>query len=340
MLSLAPSAALGLAAASLLVVPVFHVLRPQQSVAAPPSIKKPLDPAAWGADHVGQPAPQFMESGECLFCHRIDVGITWAGNKHNRTVREPQADEPAMVALRADARTKPFADDVQLILGDTRAQRFLKRDKAYGKLDLLSTTAAMGRGRRPRLESIERVHWDDQAFATACAGCHTTAVDPQTHAFAAVSLDCFACHGDGPAEHSNDPKLMPLAKARADSAAVVTSVCASCHVRFGKSKTSGLPYPTNFVAGDNLFKDFQVDFGRADDEKMNPADRHVMANVRDVVVEGIETVTCLSCHDVHAGSTKKHRALKTQQSCMMCHDAGAPISGHKTYTVHSERCQY
>ena len=67
---------------------------------------------------------------------------------------------------------------------------------------------------------------------------------------------------------------------------MVTSICASCHVRFGKSKTCGLPYPTNFVAGDNLFKDFQVDFGQADDEKLNPADRHVIANVRDVVVEG------------------------------------------------------
>ena len=56
---------------------------------------------------------------------------------------------------------------------------------------------------------------------------------------------------------------MPLAKARKDSPAAVTShLRQSCHVRFGKSKSSGLPYPTNFVAGDNLFKDFQVDFGQ------------------------------------------------------------------------------
>ena len=41
---------------------------------------------------------------------------------------------------------------------------------------------------------------------------------------------------------------------------MVTSICAQCHVRTGKSRSTGLPYPNNFVAGDNLFRDFQVDF--------------------------------------------------------------------------------
>ena len=133
---------------------------------------------------------------------------------------------------------------------------------------------------------------------------------------------------------------MPLAKARKDSPAAVTSICASCHVRFGKSKSSGLPYPTNFVAGDNLFKDFQVDFDGADDPKLNPADRHVLDNVRDVVLYGRQTMTCLSCHDVHAGSSKKHRDLPVEAICLHCHDTAQPIKGHKTYEVHSDRCQY
>src|SRR5262249_44913434 len=145
-----------------------------------------------------------------------------------------------------------------------------------------------------------------------------TAVNPQTHAFAEPYIDCFSCHGDAPEEHANDAKLMPLAKARKDSAAAVTSVCASCHARFGKSKASGLPYPTNFVAGDNLFKDFQVDFAVADDPKLNPADAHVMQNVRDVVLHGRESTTCLSCHDVHTGSSKKHRELAVTQYCEHC----------------------
>ena len=63
-------------------------------------------------------------------------------------------------------------------------------------------------------------------------------------------------------------------------------------------------------------------------------------NVRDVVLYGREAMTCLSCHDVHAGSSKQHRDAAGQQYCLHCHDAGQPIKGHKTYEVHSERCQY
>ena len=35
-----------------------------------------------------------------------------------------------------------------------------------------------------------------------------------------------------------------------------------------------------------------------------------------------------------------NRELASEQSCLRCHDAGTPIKGHKTYDVHSERCQY
>jgi hypothetical protein len=308
--------------------------------AAPPGDRPRLDPVAWGTDHVDQPLPDYMDSGECLFCHRTKVGVTWGRNKHSRTIREAVPAEPSLAALVADPQTKPFAEEAQMILGDTRAQRFLKKSPAYGKAELLSVVAAFGRSRRPKLESTDNPRWDAEIFALQCAGCHTTAVDPQTRAFAAVSIDCYSCHGDASEEHANDPKLMPLAKARKDSAAVVTSICASCHLRSGKSKTSGLPYPTNFVAGDNLFRDFQVDFDRADDEALNPADRHVLQNVRDVVLVGDQSTTCLSCHDVHAGSSKKHRDLPVVQSCSLCHESAQPIRGHKTYDVHSERCQY
>ena len=60
-----------------------------------------------------------MESGECLFCHRNEVGTTWGTNKHNRTIREADADNPALAALKANPATKPLADEVQLLMGDT-----------------------------------------------------------------------------------------------------------------------------------------------------------------------------------------------------------------------------
>ncbi|MEX0677349.1 MAG: hypothetical protein WD063_09755 [Pirellulales bacterium] len=340
-LTVFPAAALALAAIALAAALAVRAGAAARLWAAPPAGgEKRLDPAAWGSDHVGQPVPQFMESGECLFCHRNEVGGTWQTNKHNRTIRDAEAGEPAMRALAAEPKTRDLADEVELILGDTRAQKFLKRSAAYGKVDLLSAGASFGRGRRARIDAPETPRWDAETFAAECAGCHATAVNPRTHAFATVSLDCFTCHGNAPDEHTDDPKLMLLAKARNDSPAVVTSICASCHVRVGKSKVTGLAYPTNFVAGDNLFKDFQVDWNVADDPKLNPADRHVMDNVRDVALYGRESTTCLSCHDVHTGSSKKHRDLPTVQYCRHCHDPGNPIKGHKNYEVHSDRCRY
>ena len=345
------------ALATLLAVAVgASLLAPGQLSAAAPEEKKsagkgeeaiaakPLDPAAWGSDHVGQPLPAYTEGGECLFCHRHQVGVTWQTNKHNRTIRDAEATEPAVRALRENADTKSIAGEVTLLLGDTRAQRFLKRSEAYGQVELLSTSAKFARGARARLEATDKPHWDTEKFAKQCAGCHTTAVDPETHAFAAVSLDCYACHGDASTDHATDTTLMPLAKARKDSPAAVSSICGSCHIRFGKSRATGLPYPTNFVAGDNLFKDFEVDWSVLDAKdpktQLNPADGHVLENLRDVVIAGNESVTCLSCHDVHKGSTAKHRELAVTKYCQHCHTASNPIKGHKNYRVTSERCEY
>jgi len=336
--SLLPSLAVG--AGCLVAIAVLDSRHSGKLVAAPPTKPLRLDPAAWGSDHVGKDVPPYMESGECLFCHREQVGGTWQTNKHNRTIRDAEASEPAMQALAADPSTKPLATEVKLLMGDTRAQRFLKRSAAYGKADILSVAAVFGRGRRARLTGTDKAHWDTELFAAACAGCHTTAVDPKTHGFATVALDCFACHGDAPEAHTEDAKLISLAKTRKDSPAVVASICGSCHVRFGKSKASGLPYPTNFVAGDNLFKDFEVDWNVTDDPKLNPADGHVMDNLRDIVLFNRESTTCLSCHDVHTGSSKKHRELPVVENCQRCHEPGSPIKGHKAYDVHSERCQY
>ena len=85
-------------------------------------------------------------------------------------------------------------------------------------------------------------------------------LETTTRAFAARSLDCYVCHGDVPAEHTKRPERAHLSKKSKEPARVVTSVCAQCHVRTGRAKSSGLPYPNTFVAGDNLFRDFRVDF--------------------------------------------------------------------------------
>jgi len=299
-----------------------------------------LDPAAWGSDHVGQPVPAYATGDECLFCHRLKIGPTWGANRHARTIRDLDEQSPALAALK-QSPAKERAHEIQFVMGDRRRQRFLKPARAYGRLEILSTEWIPPRDQQPQqLLSADRPHWDLNQFGNSCAGCHSTAVDPDQQAFSAMSLDCFVCHGEVPAEHAKNPALVHLSAARKTEAREVTSICAQCHVRIGKSRSSGRPYPNNFVAGDNLFRDFQVDFSDSAVRDLSTADRHVLENVRDVVVYGNEQVTCLTCHDVHNQSSRKHRFVAQSSLCLSCHHAEGPKRKLKPFSIHSQACGY
>lgn len=301
----------------------------------------PDPPSQWGNDHVGKPIPEFASGDECLFCHRNDVGPSWGDNHHNRTLRTVEADAPAVAAMKQDPQLQEAAAAITLVFGERRRQRFLKPAAGYGQLELLSTQwSPTHGGTKGRLLDAAEPKWDAKQFGNDCAGCHATAVDPKTRSFAALSLDCYVCHGDVPAKHAKDTVEVYLAKKRNDPARVTTSICAQCHVRTGKSKSSGLPYPNNFVAGDNLFRDFEVDLSEKAIAAQNPADRHVLENVRDVVILGKDAVTCLSCHQVHRQSTKIHHRVRESAACATCHPASGSKKEHKSYEVHSTTCGY
>lgn len=298
------------------------------------------DPAAWGSDHAGKPVPEYIPGDECLFCHRNDIGNAWQKNAHRTTLlqREDAGDLAAM--LQAEPKLAAFAKDVTHFLGYRRHVRFLKKD-GYGKFDLLSVRLDLNRERQPAFANLDGARWEGSAkFAARCAGCHTTAVDPATGAFSAIGHDCYACHGVVDLEHTNDTSKIFLSKKRRADVRAITATCASCHLRdFAKSQSSGRPYPNNFVAGDNLFRDYQVAWDKADDASLNPGDRHVYRNVRDVMIAGSDT-TCLGCHRVHANDTLKHRRVLTNDGCQDCHNATGPKTAVKAYTVHSALCEY
>ncbi len=308
---------------------------------APQAGGNPLDPAAWGSDHVDAELPEFIEQGECLFCHRIDVGNTWQTDLHANTVRDAPPDHPAVRALAAHAEAAPLLTEVGLLVGGETHARFARRSATFGKLDLLSLHADRGRGRSFRLVGDLPGAWDNgDHFAERCAGCHASGVEREGGTFFAVGHDCFVCHGDVPLEHTEETELVYLAKARRDPPQVVTSLCAQCHLRGGSSRATGRPYATNFVAGDNLFRDYQIDWSLADDPRLNPGDRHVIQNVRDVVLAGQREITCLSCHQVHGNDTRRHRELPVGPSCAVCHEPGKPLSEPTGYEVHSKTCEY
>ncbi len=282
---------------------------------SPLACAQDLDPAAWGSSHAGKPVPEFIHGDECLFCHRNDIGSRWQKNAHGITIRQ-RKDAPSLAVPPA------LASQVEYFLGGRNHVRYLKKD-GYGKLAIFTAAGA----------------WDRSRFADACAGCHATAVEAATRTFAYYGLDCYTCHGVVDLNHTRDTSLILLSKKNAAPARVVTSICAQCHLRGGKSRSTGLPYANNFVAGDNLFQDFQVDFSLADRAELNPGDLHVWRNVGDVVLRG-SGLTCLGCHSVHGSSSAKHRRVLSGPICLDCHYEGKPRKEVRSYTVRSATCEY
>ena len=221
-------------------------------------------------DHVGKPLPDYVTGDECLFCHDRTVGITWQTNPHAWTIR-PVGIPP---------KTSAPPTGASHVLGDAAHARWL-RLSGYGRFDLLA---------------VDGKTWQGDIFAKRCAGCHTTAVDPKTRAFAAFALDCFACHGVVPAAHTGDTSQVWLSKKHERTPRLIASICGQCHLRGARSVSSGLPYANNFVAGDALFAEFRMD--------LTTGEGHIYRNVRDVLERGSD-VTCVSCHRVHSGSPQK-----------------------------------
>jgi predicted CXXCH cytochrome family protein len=304
------------------------------------SPQKKLDPAAWGSNHAGKPVPEYVRGDECLFCHRNDIGPGWQKISHGITVRQREDAPELQELVKSQGALSALAPQIEYFLGSRHRVRFLKKE-GYGKFALLSTQAEVGADKRAqKWLDLEKPSWDKDRFGNRCAGCHTTGVDASTKAFSSFGIDCYACHGVVDLNHTADTSLIFLSRKRRSDARAITSACAQCHLRTGKSRSTGLPYPNNFVAGDNLFQDFDVDFSKVDDESLNAGDRHVLRNVRDVAQDGSEFPTCISCHDVHKQSSLKHRRAPRTAICSDCHNAEGPIKGSKPFAVHSALCEY
>ena len=301
-----------------------------------------VDPASWGGNHVGKPIPEYVHGDECLFCHRNTIGVTWQKNAHGVAVRQGE-DAPELHALATKLpELSSVVNEIGYFLGSRHRVRFLKKS-GYGKFSILNLQAVLGanvdKGGVIDKASGSSASWDKEKFGLRCAGCHATAVDAGTNSFSAFGIDCYACHGVATLDHSNNTALMWLSKKRRDDVRAITSICAQCHVRYGKSRSTGLPYANTFIAGDNLFQDFAVDFTKIDDETVNPGDRHVLRSVRDVAVRGDLSTFCLTCHDLHVSSTARHSQARRGAICADCH--GAKFTPQvKAYEVHSPLCEY
>ena len=323
----------------LLFLSVWPYVSTRASASGQERPQKPLDPAAWGGNHVGKPMPEYVHGDECLFCHRSDIGNGWQKNAHALTVRQAEDAPELREVLKSQSGLAKVAPEVEFFLGSRHRVRFLKKS-GYGKFAMLSTQAALGPDHKAaKWIDLEKPAWDKDRFGDRCAGCHASGVDVRSREFSAFGLDCYTCHGNVNLDHTGDTSLIWLSKKNRKDVKAIISTCAQCHLRMGKSRSSGLPYANNFVAGDNLFQDYEVDFSKADDPNLNPGDRHVLRNVRDVVLYGQENQTCLSCHQVHENTSFKHRRAPRSPICFDCH-AESDYKMLKKYTVTSALCEY
>ncbi len=151
--------------------------------------------------------PEFVAGDQCLFCHRNDIGPGWQKNRHNLTVQLKEGSES------------------EYRLGARERKRNLRKS-GYGKF---------------AMEESARGAWDPAKFNDRCAGCHATAVDGTSKAFAEFSIDCYACHGVVDLEHTNDTSKILLSKKRGRDPKQIASICGSCHLRGGTSKAKGTP---------------------------------------------------------------------------------------------------
>jgi mono/diheme cytochrome c family protein len=246
-----------------------------------------------------------MTGDQCLFCHRNVVGPTWEQEPHAWTIR-PVGVPPKVGQLPADATH---------IIGSPQHYRALKLI-GYGKFAILGNDGKT---------------WQPDVFATKCAGCHTTGVDPAAHTFSAFAFDCYACHGDLGTDHTTKPEIALLGTKHAKDPKEIVAICGQCHLRGGRSQSSGLPYPNNFIGGDDLLADFKVDLSRDHDPNMNPADRHAYTYTRNVMEKGSKQ-TCLECHRVHGRPELKH------EYCVDCDEL--PASAKAAGKLRSETCLY
>ncbi len=233
--------------------------------------------AAMAAEPIDYPT-----GDSCLFCHRSEVGTTWLDNAHAWTIR-PVGEPPAVSGKLPQQATHVIGRDHFRAL----------RQSGYGRFAMLASAGGQ---------------WEEEAFGKQCAGCHTTAVSPKTKEFQAIALDCYTCHGNVPEDHAEKRGNALLSRARESNAAEITSICGSCHLRGGRSRTTGLPYPPGFVPGDDLFKDFEVDLKRRTDQ-LDASDRHVYETAKSVL-EGTSEDTCVDCHRVHTAPEPRDPARK------------------------------
>jgi hypothetical protein len=281
----------------------------------------PSTPASGEANGVAAAAAGregFEGSASCRDCHAAQYA-SWEGSLHARTVHPPSDQERALLAraLLCDRSEAPF------VLGERHARRFLVPSEAEpGRHVLLPCRYDIGPA---EWSSLHAGDWKSLTWERACGACHTTGFSSRGLGFHEMGVGCEACHGAA-RRHGAFADKGTMASFPQMSAREEVTVCASCHLQGGVSKSTGLSFASDYEPGMDLFSDYEfrwesLDAAAADAN--NPIDVHqkllIRAQVRDGGNAGIG-LRCTSCHAAHGFEHTRHALLARGEYCHVCHN--------------------
>ena len=199
----------------------------------------------------GSELPRTYSFTETSACSAIATTLGPAGRRMRTASPCGSARTRLIPGTGRDAEPKLEAVASRVIthtLGSRNHVRFLKAIRL--RQGLLSTRADLDKTGKTLGKRCESRVGEGQV-REAMRGCHATAVDPKTKAFAEIGIDCYTCHGVVDLEHTNDTSKIFLSKKRRSDAVAITNTCAQCHLR-GGNRIDRPAGPAYYTAGDDL----------------------------------------------------------------------------------------
>ncbi len=260
----------------------------------------------------------FEGSPLCQSCHPSEHA-SWEGSQHARSVRPPGEKDRDLLS-----RSILCADrDPVLVLGERHARRYMvPSPHEQGKHVLLPCRWDVAEAAWSHLHEDD---WDRLTWERGCAACHTTGFSSDSLDYHEAGIGCEACHGPGSRHGTYEDRGGMIAFAALPAAREVT-LCGSCHLQGGTSRSTGLNFPKNYLAGDDLFADYRFDWSLLNagaQESGNPIDIHQKILIRDHVAregEGGSGLRCTSCHAIHGNGHEKHVSVGREEYCHLCHE--------------------
>jgi hypothetical protein len=280
----------------------------------------PGDAATRGVPVSREGLPGYEGSEFCMACHPGEHA-QWEGTLHAMTVHPPTESERELLRgtlLCGDHEPK-------YVLGERHARRFMLESEEDPQLHvLLPCRYDVAPGTWTNLHESD---WRTTLWERSCGACHTTGFSSDDLGYKEMHVGCEACHGPG-SWHGDFKKGGRMIAFRSLEPAEEATICASCHLQGGRSRSTGLNFAYNYEPGSDLFADYDFDWELLDQagDAGNPIDIHQKTAVRDAVRPSSRTgdleLGCSPCHSAHTMDHSVHETLPRDEYCTLCHERG------------------